>query len=148
MSERRAAPREIAPTYAALIGGFYLVYGVLALLLTGREIGGTTGNELWVFTVSPLTGIVALAAALIAIPAAASPRAARIYAGAAGTLFLAWTVACLATGDSADPAFAATTANVTLYLVSGLVGVASAWAPAWGGRGMAPSADVDVNEER
>lgn len=128
---RRFDPRDAASSYAALVGGFYLVYAILSLLLTGRTIGPATGNSLWIFTVSPITGVLALAAALVAIPVATRPPLARRFALAAGVGFIAWGIACVATGDSGDPAFAGTTANVTLYLVTGALGVAAAFAPPW-----------------
>ena len=78
-----------ATSYCALIGGVYLVYGVLSLSLTGHAIGDATGNSLWIFTVSPITGVVALATALVAIPAAIRPGFAKRFPPVAGIGFIA-----------------------------------------------------------
>lgn len=130
MSEH-ATRKSPASSYAALIGGVYLVYGILSLLLTGSSIGDATGNDLWIFTVSPITGILALGTALVAIPAATRPAFAQRLALVAGIGFTVWGLACVASGDSGDPAFAGTTPNVALYLSTGVLGIAASFMPEW-----------------
>jgi len=109
-----------------LISCALLFLGILGMLRTGSDdLGGDSAEQLWIFTVHPLTAIVWTILGVVGVAMAASPLWARRYLAFTGVLLLIWGVLGLALGGSGSQLFVSDVPLVVMHLVGGAICLAA-----------------------
>jgi hypothetical protein len=110
--------------YGRLVGGAYIVLGILGLLMTGlTPFAPSTGETMVIFAVNPFTNVLHLALGLIVVPAVERPGLVQRVALAVGALTVIWAVLGFALDGSTADVFATSVETAVLHLVTGLVGL-------------------------
>lgn len=123
-----------------LISCALLFLGILGMLRTGSDdFGGDSAEQLWIFTVHPLTAVVWTILGVAGVAMVARPAWAGRYLAFTGVLLLAWGVLGLALDGSASQLFVRDVPLVVMHLAGGVICLAAVLAPLPGrGDGPAP----------
>lgn len=125
----RARARAVGGT-ARTVSGIGFVLGLLGILNTSiDDLGADSAENLFVFSIHPLTAIAWLAIGLIGIAMATDTEWARRFLVTVGTLLTAWALLAMAIGDAPTQVLTRDAQVVALNLIGGLVSLAAALAP-------------------
>lgn len=118
--------KDPAQTFALIAGALLLSAGVVALGTGSMNFGTVAdgaGKDLLIWQVSGWETILYLAVGTLGLMAASRPRTARLFALAAGYVFVALAVYGLVDGNDVVSIFAVGTADKLTYLALGLAGL-------------------------